>query len=65
MKKLVLKNWVEKMVQTLFVISLMLIICSADSEWSKEYFIFLIINILVFVISAKILKKYSKTIDKQ
>ena len=63
MKKLVLKNWVEKVLQTLFALSLMSIICTADSEWSKEYFIFLLINILVFTISAKILKKYSKTID--
>lgn len=62
MKRLVLKNWLDKILKVLVMLSLMLIVCTIDNEWTSEYLIFLAINIITFVVSAKILIKYSKDI---
>lgn len=62
MKRLVLKNWLDKTLKVLVMLSLMLIVCTIDNEWTSEYLIFLVINIITFVVSAKILIKYSKNI---
>lgn len=62
MKKLVLKNWLDKTLKVLATLSLMLIVCTIDSEWTSEYLIFLAINVITFVVSAQILIKYSKNI---
>lgn len=62
MKRLVLKNWLDKTLKVLAMLSLMLIVCTIDNEWTSEYLIFLAINIIAFVVSAKILIKYSKNI---
>ena len=62
MKRLVLKKWLDKTLKVLVMLSLILIVCTIDSEWTNEYLIFLSINVITFVASAKILIKYSKDI---
>lgn len=62
MKKLVLKNWLDKTLKVSATLSLILIVCTIDSEWTSEYLIFLAINIITFVVNAQMLIKYSKNI---
>lgn len=62
-KKMVLKDWVQKVLGGLVATAVMLIVTTADSEWSKEYFIFLGICILVMVGGAYLLNKYGTMDD--
>lgn len=62
MKKLVLRNWIDKILKIFTLISFSLIVCTIDSEWTCEYLIFLTINFIIFIVNSKILIKYSKNI---
>lgn len=62
MKRLVLKEKIQKIIEVLMMISLMLIISTIESDFTLEYLIFLGINIIVFGGCAKILLKFSKNI---
>ena len=44
----------------IFVISMMLIITTIDSEWSIAYIVFLNVNVVLFVISGLLLAKYGR-----
>ena len=60
-KKLVLKSKWQKVLEVLVALSLMLIVSTADSEWSTGYFVFLGIQVLVFVGSAKVIEHFGDT----
>ena len=60
MEKLVFKNKVQRVVEILLAISLFLIVTTIESEWTLTYIIFLGINLLVFIITNRLLNKYGK-----
>ena len=60
MEKLVFKNKVQRVVEVLLAISLFLIVTTIESEWTSTYFIFLGINLLVFIVTNRLLNKYGK-----
>ena len=60
MERLVFKNKVQRVIEVLLAISLFLIVTTIESEWTLTYFIFLGINLLVFVITNRLLNKYGK-----
>ena len=59
-KKYVLKKWFEKVCEIVACLSLMLIVCTIDSEWTTQYLTFLLINCLLFALSSHLLIKYTK-----
>ena len=60
MKKYVLKKWFEKVCEIIACLTLMLIVCTIDSEWTTTYLQFLIVNCLLFALSSHLLIKYKR-----
>lgn len=59
-KKYVLKNWFKNVCEVVACLTLMLIVCTIDSEWTSQYLTFLLINCLLFALSSHLLIKYTK-----
>ena len=64
-KRVYLKKWFERVLSIIACITFVLIVATIDSEWSKEYLIFLLINMSLFVSSSYLLINYSKDIVKE
>lgn len=60
MKKYVLKKWFQKVLEIVACLSLMLIVCTIDSEWTNAYLQFLLVNCLLFALSSHLLIKYGR-----
>lgn len=60
-KQSTLKKGIENLLLIITTLSFMLIITTIESNWTKEYLIFLLINVSVVVINTLILKKYGKS----
>lgn len=64
-KRIVMRNWLEKVVKVLAFISFMLLMMSADSELSWGFILFIIINGSVLLGTTYLLVNYCKNpIDK-
>ena len=64
-KRIVMRNWLEKVVKVLAFISFMLLTISADSELSWGFILFIIINGSVLLGTTYLLVNYCKNpIDK-
>ena len=60
-KQLTLKKGIENLLLIITTLSFMLIMTTIESAWTKEYLIFLLINVSIVVINTLILKKYGKS----
>lgn len=60
-KQLTLKKGIENLLLIITTLSFMLIMTTIESDWTKEYLIFLLINASIVVINTLILKKYGKS----
>ncbi len=60
-KQLTLKKGIENLLLIITTLSFMLIMTTIESDWTKEYLIFLLINVSIIVINTLILKKYGKS----
>ena len=64
-KRVYLKKWLERVLSAIACITFMLIAITIDSEWTKEYLLFLLINMTLFVSSSYLLINYSKEIVEE
>lgn len=64
-KRVYLKKWFERVLSVIACITFMLVATTIDSEWSKEYLIFLLVNMSLFVSSSYLLINYSRDIVKE
>ena len=60
-KQLTLKKGIENLLLIITTLSFMLIMTTIESDWTKEYLIFLLMNASIVVINTLILKKYGKS----
>lgn len=60
-KQLTLRKGIENLLLIITTLSFMLIMTTIESDWTKEYLIFLLINVGIVVINILILKKYGKS----
>lgn len=60
-KQLTLRKGIENLLLIITTLSFMLIMTTIESDWTKEYLIFLLINVGIVVINTLILRKYGKS----
>jgi hypothetical protein len=60
-KQLTLRKGIEQLLITITTICIMLIMTTIESDWTKEYLLFLIINSGIVAINVAILKNYGKS----
>ena len=60
-KQLTLRKGIENLLLIITTLSFMLIMTTIESDWTKEYLIFLLINAGIVVINTLILRKYGKS----
>lgn len=60
MKKLVLKESVEKVLVIIMAISIVLLMTTLESQWTLNYGLFVVINVAIVTINGLILAKFSK-----
>jgi hypothetical protein len=64
MKKRVFKKWLNNLLIGVASISFVLIATTIDSEWTKEYLLFLGSNFGLFVVSALLLAKWGRPVEE-
>jgi len=62
-RRLVLKESIVKVLFMIDCLAFMLIATTIESNWTKEYFIFFLVNVGIMVITTLILYKYSNVFD--
>jgi hypothetical protein len=60
-KQLTLKKGIENLLLIITTLSFMLIMTTIESDWTKEYLIFLLINVGIIAVNTLILRKYGKS----
>ena len=60
-KQLTLRKGIEQLLIIITTICIMLIMTTIESDWTKEYLLFLIINSGIVTINVAILKNYGKS----
>lgn len=60
MESMKLRGWVKKVLVVALLMSLIFIATTIDSEFTKEYIIALVINLIVFIGSSTLLVKYGE-----
>lgn len=60
-KQLTLKKGIENLLLTITTISIILIMTTVESDWTKEYLLFVLINVGIIALNVSILKKYGKS----
>lgn len=60
-KQLTLKKGIENLLITITTICIMLIMTTIESEWTKDYLLFLLINTLIITLNTIILKHYGRS----
>lgn len=60
-KQLTLKKGIENLLITITTICIMLIMTTIESDWTKDYLLFLLINTLIITLNTIILKHYGKS----
>ena len=60
-KQLTLRKGIEQLLIIITTICIMLIMTTIESDWTKEYLLFLIINSGIVTINVAILRKYGKS----
>lgn len=60
-KQLTLRKGIEQLLITITTICIMLIMTTIESNWTKEYLLFLVINSGIVIINVAILKNYGKS----
>lgn len=60
-KQLTLRKGIEQLLIIITTICIMLIMTTIESDWTKEYLLFLIINSGIVAINVAILKNYGKS----
>ncbi len=60
MKKLVLKESVEKVLVIIMAISIVLLMTTLENEWTLNYGLFALINVSIVTINGLILAKFGK-----
>lgn len=60
-KQLTLKKGIKNLLLIITTLSFMLIMTTIESDWTKEYLIFLLINAGIVVVNTLILRKYGKS----
>ena len=64
-KRLVLKSKWQTMLEVLATLASLLVVATVDSDWSIAYFVFLGIQILVVVVSVKVIQHFGDTTKYQ
>ena len=64
-KRLVLKSKWQTVLEVLATIASLLVVATVDSDWSIAYFVFLSIQILVVVVSVKVIQHFGDTTKYQ
>lgn len=64
MKKRVFKKWLNNLLIGIASVSFVLIATTIDSEWTREYLLFLGSNFGLFVASALLLAKWGRPIEE-
>ena len=64
MKKRVFKKWLNNLLIGIASVSFVLIATTIDSEWTREYLLFLGSNFGLFVVSALLLAKWGRPIEE-
>lgn len=65
MKKMVFKKWLNDTLMGIGALAFMLIATTIESDWTKEYFIFVGINIAVMVVVALLLHKWGRPYEEE
>lgn len=60
-KQLTLKKGIENLLIIITTICIMLIMTTIESDWTKDYLLFLLINTLIITLNTIILKHYGKS----
>ena len=60
-KQLTLRKGIENLLLIITTLSFMLIMTTIESDWTKEYLVFVLINVSIITINVKILKNYGKS----
>lgn len=60
-KQLTLKKGIENLLLIITTISIILIMTTIESDWTKEYLLFVLINVGIIALNVSILKKYGKS----
>lgn len=60
-KQLTLKKGIENLLIIITTLSFMLIMTTIESDWTKDYLLFLLINTLIITLNTIILKHYGKS----
>lgn len=64
MEKRIFKKWVNNLLVGIAFMSLFMLIITIDSEWTKEYFIFVAINLGLFAFGSLLLAKWGRPISE-
>lgn len=64
MEKRIFKKWVNNLLVGIAFIGIFMLIITIDSEWTKEYFIFVTINLGLFAFSSLLLAKWGRPISE-
>ncbi len=64
MKKRVFKKWLNNLLIGIASISFVLIATTIDSEWTREYLLFLGSNFGLFIVSALLLAKWGRPVEE-
>lgn len=62
--KVMLKSWLNNLVIGIAVVSFLAIVITIDSQWTSQYFQFVGINAIAFLVSAVILAKWGRPIEE-
>lgn len=60
-KQLTLKKGIENLLIIITTICIMLIMTTIESDWTKDYLLFLLINTLIITLNTIILKHYGRS----
>lgn len=60
-KQLTLRKEIESLLLVITTISFILIMTTIESNWTKEYLLFVIINVSIIILNVITLKKYGKS----
>lgn len=60
-KQLTLRKGIEQLLIIITTICIMLIMTTIESDWTKDYLLFLLINTLIITLNTIILKHYGKS----
>lgn len=60
-KRVYLKNWVVKVLETLLALSIMFVMLTIESEWTLTYFVCVIVAFVIAFTSETLLLKYAKS----